>query len=114
MINMVYYYCPVCNQKFSNAREEAEHSKTHRLGEPGKINPEPVNNNSEPEKKEFRPLDFMKRYLNKDIEIQLINGEVLKGKMTGYNSYDVMIDGKLLLPKHSILYMTETEKITAF
>ncbi len=56
----------------------------------------------------------MKQYLNKDVKIQLINGEVLKGKMTGYNSYDVMIDDKLLLPKHSILYMTETEKITAF
>ncbi len=110
--------------KFSNAREESEHSKSHRAnGEPAaRVNnvpaepasSGPAKNSSEPEKREFRPLDFMKRYLKKDVEIQLINGKVIKGKMTGYNSYDVMIDDKMLLPKHSILYMTEPEKITAF
>ncbi len=113
----MYYYCPICNQKFSTAREESEHSKTHKAnGAQAKPGPAPTEqapelkkNNSDNEKKEFKPIEFMKRFLNKDVSIRLIDGSTLTGKLTGFSNYDIMLDGKLLLPKHSVLFLQEKE-----
>jgi sRNA-binding regulator protein Hfq len=111
---MAFFYCPVCNQKFVNERDEREHSKTHNKKVSSQSS-QPTGSKAEKPaepKKEFKIPEFMKRFLHKNISITLINGSTITGKLTGYTNYDLMLDEKLLVPKHGILMLQEaTEKI---
>jgi len=59
-----------------------------------------------------KPKGYFERFNHKQVVITLLNGETLRGKLhtNRYNKYDVLLEnsnGKILIPKHSILYMME-------
>lgn len=100
---MPTFYCPVCNHKSLTEKEEREHAKTHKSpAEPGVMKPRE-------QKNEVKIPDFIRRFLHKTVSILLINGSTISGKLTGFNNYDIMLDNKTLIPKHSILTMQEVE-----
>ena len=101
---MPTFYCPICNYKSLTEKDEKDHAKTHKNpAEPGVMKPEEL-------KKEIKIPDFIRRFLHKTVSIILINGSTISGKLTGFNNYDLMLDDKILIPKHSILTMQEVEK----
>ncbi len=102
---MPIFHCPICNFKTLTEKEEREHAKTHQKP----IQPaEDIKKPEEP-KKEFKIPDFIKRFLHKTVSIILINGSTISGKLTGFNNYDLMLDDKILIPKHAMLTMQEVE-----
>ena len=111
---MPFFYCPVCNQKFVNERDEREHSKTHQKtvsSQPTEPKADKPAEKPEEPKKELKIPDFIKKFHHKNVSITLLNGFVITGKLTGFNNYDLFIDEKILVPKHGILMMQEvTEK----
>lgn len=103
---MPIFHCPICNFKTLTEREEKEHAATHMKSV---SIPSPAQKAEKPaeQKKEFKIPEFMKRFLHKNISITLINGSTIAGKLTGFNNYDLMLDEKMLVPKHGILILQE-------
>ncbi len=106
---MPAFYCPVCNHKSLTEKEEKEHAKTHNKQS---VQPtEPDIKKKEKQKKDYSApdLNFIKRFLHKIVSIALINGSTISGRLTGFNAYDLMLDDKILIPKHAMLTMQEVE-----
>jgi sRNA-binding regulator protein Hfq len=103
---MPFFYCPVCNQKFVNEKDEREHSKTHQKTVSSQPTDRKLEKPEEP-KKDFKIPEFIKRFHHKNVSITLLNGFVITGELTGFNNYDLFIDEKILVPKHGILMMQE-------
>jgi hypothetical protein len=102
---MPIFHCPTCNHKSFTEKDEKEHAKTHQKPVQ-KIEPEI----KKPEEKtKFTIPRFFPRFLDKVVSIVLINSTVITGKITGFNDYEVMLDEKVLIPKHSILTLQEVE-----
>jgi len=100
---MPTFYCPVCNHKSLTEKEEREHAKTHK-------NPaEPRVTKPEEQKKEIKIPNIIIKFLHKNISIKLIDGSTVSGKLTEFNNYDMMLDDKILIPKHAMLTMQEVE-----
>lgn len=57
-----------------------------------------------------QPPHFLPKMLNKPCAVKLLTETVLKGKMVGFNAYEVLIEQangeRILLYKHAILYIT--------
>ncbi len=106
---MPAFYCPICNHKSLTEKEEREHAKTHNKQPVQPTQPEVKK--KEEQKKDFRMTDvnFIKRFHHKTVSIMLLNGSTISGKLTGFNNYDLMIDDKILIPKHAVLTMLEAE-----
>jgi len=103
---MPTFYCPVCHHKSLTEKEELEHAKTHK--KPGQPI-EPEVKKSEEQKKEIKIPNIIIKFLHKNISITLINGSTISGKLTEFNNYDLMLDDKILIPKHAMLTMQEVE-----
>lgn len=95
---MPVFHCPVCNHKSFTEKEEKEHAKMHQKSIP------PIEVKKPEERK-----DFISRFLHKTVSIILINGSTISGKLTGFNNYDLMLDDKILIPKHAMITMQEVE-----
>lgn len=62
-----------------------------------------------------KPVFFWSLFADQKVEVKLITGETLFGRLIWhpYNKYDVLLEtenGRLLLPKHSVLYMRVVEE----
>jgi len=65
--------------------------------------------------KKKKPKGYFERFNHKEVVITLITGQKLMGKLhtNTYNKYDVLLEfngRRILIPKHSILYLAEVEK----
>jgi sRNA-binding regulator protein Hfq len=108
---MTTFHCPICNLKMFSENEEKEHAKTHSKAKliigPDVKKPEAQTIKKEVKmqeiKKEFKMPDFLKGFLHKEISILLFNGSTISGKLTGYSNYDLMLDEKIMVPKHAML-----------
>ena len=100
---MPTFYCPVCNYKSFTEKDEKEHAKTHKNpAEAGVMKPEE-------QKKEVKIPNIIIKFLHKNISITLIDGSTISGKLTEFNNYDLMLDDKILIPKHAMIKMQEVE-----
>lgn len=102
---MPIFHCPICNFKSLSEKDEKEHAKTHQ---------KPVSTvleSKKPEegKRDIRNLDFVKRFLKKNVVLTLKDGITITGILSGFNNYDLMLDEKILIPKHALLIMKEME-----
>lgn len=102
---MPIFHCPICNAKSFTEKEEKEHAKTHQ---------KPVgtvleSKKQEEGKREVRNLDFVKRFLKKNVALTLKDGSTISGILSGFNTYEIMLDEKILIPKHALLIMKEVE-----
>jgi sRNA-binding regulator protein Hfq len=99
------FYCPVCNHKSFTEKDEKEHVKTHQM--PGQA----ITEVKKPEKRKKESIipQFLPRFLHKTVSISLIDGSKISGKLTGFNNYDLMLDDKIMIPKHAMLTMQEVE-----
>lgn len=102
---MPIFHCPICNAKSFTEKEEKEHAKTHQKPESKVLE----SKKQEEGKREVRNLDFMKRFLKKNVVLTLKDGLTISGILSGFNNYDLMLDDKILIPKHALLMMKETE-----
>ncbi len=109
---MPAFYCPICNYKSLTEKDEKEHAKTHQ--KPTQPT-EPDIKKQEKQKKDYSVpgFNFIKRFLHKNISITLLNGSIISGKLTGFNNYDLMLDDKMLVPKHAMLTMREAEIVAS-
>ncbi len=103
---MPIFHCPVCNFKTLTEKEEREHAKTHQ--KPGQPI-EPGVKKSEEQKKEVKIPNIIIKFLNKNVSIALIDGSTVSGKLTEFNNYDLLIDDKIMIPKHAVIKMQEVE-----
>jgi small nuclear ribonucleoprotein (snRNP)-like protein len=103
---MPIFRCPVCNFKSFTEKDEKEHAKTHKKSEQP-IEPE-VKTLEEP-KKDFKNPNIIINFLFKNVSITLIDGSTISGKLTEFNNYDLLIDEKIMIPKHAIIKMQEVE-----
>ncbi len=103
---MPIFHCPVCNHKSLTEKEELEHAKTHKKP---RRPIEPDIKKSEEQKKEFKIPNIIIKFLHKNILITLIDGSTISGKLTEFNNYDLMIDDKIMIPKHAMMKMQEVE-----
>jgi sRNA-binding regulator protein Hfq len=107
---MVTFHCPICNLKTFSEKEEKEHAKTHLNTKPpiiGKPEAQAIKKDVKIQevKTELKYLDLSKRFLNQDVSILLFNGSMVSGKLTRFSNYDIMLDEKILIPKHALLTM---------
>ncbi len=125
---MPIFDCPICHYKSFTEKEAKEHyANKHKEEEiqptktevkkpeqkkPAPVQPaEPAVKKPEETKKESKlpDLNFIKRFLYKTVSITLINGSTISGELTGFNNYDLMIDEKIMIPKHAMMKMQEVE-----
>lgn len=65
--------------------------------------------------KEEKKKGYFNRFAGKNVEIKLTTGDVLAGiiETDAYNKFDTVLNnerGSFLIPKHSILYITQKGK----
>ncbi len=124
---MPIFDCPICHYKSFTEKEANEHYadkhkeevqptktevKKSEQKKPAPVQPAgPAAKKLEEPKKESKlpDLNFIKRFLHKTVSINLINGSMISGKLTGFNNYDMMLDDKILIPKHAMMQMVEVE-----
>jgi len=103
---MPTFYCPVCNHKSFTEKDEKEHAKTHpKPGQPIELGIK----KPEEQKKEIKIPNIIIKFLEKNISITLIDGSTVSGKLTAFNNYDLLIDEKVMIPKHAMIKMQEVE-----
>jgi sRNA-binding regulator protein Hfq len=103
---MPSFYCPICNHKSFTEKDEKEHAKTHQ--KPGQPI-EPGIKKPEEQKKEIKIPNIIIKFLHKNVSIALIDGSKISGKLTEFNNYDLLLDDKILIPKHAMITMQEVE-----
>lgn len=109
---------PGCNHKSLTEKDEKEHAKTHQKPAPGQqIEPgvkkiEPGGKKPEEQKKESKIPNIIMKFLHKKVSIILINGSKISGELTEFNNYDMILDNKIMIPKHAMLIMQEVETKT--
>ena len=105
---MPTFYCPACNFKTFSEKDEKEHAKTHK--KPASTQPtEPEVKKPEEQKKEFKIPNIIIKFLLKNVSITLIDGSTISGKLTEFNNYDLLINDKIMIPKHAMIKMQEVE-----
>jgi small nuclear ribonucleoprotein (snRNP)-like protein len=103
---MPIFHCPICNFKSFTEKDEKEHAKTHQ--KPGQPT-EPEVKKPEEQKKEFKIPNIIIKFLLKNVSITLIDGSTISGILTEFNNYDLLIDDKIMIPKHAMMKMQEVE-----
>ena len=75
---------------------------------------ERIDKHNKKNKKPQKEKGFLNLFNDKNVTITLINGNEYKGvlKTNAYNRYDVLLEtnnGRILIPKHSILVLMEVD-----